>query len=111
MKCPKCQTENIENSRFCNQCATSLVPVVDKSPEGPADKLRKTAAYESPEILEDQPAEAVKAKSPFARVFDKSEVAETLRLIRKDSSSHIDEELGLSICRFAGVRALILPSL
>jgi tetratricopeptide (TPR) repeat protein len=53
--------------------------------------------------------EADLQQSPFARVFDKSEVAETLRLMRKDPSSRIDEELGLTICRFAGVRALILP--
>jgi serine/threonine protein kinase/Flp pilus assembly protein TadD len=53
--------------------------------------------------------EADLQQSPFARVFDKSEVAETLRLMRKDPSSRIDEELGMSVCRFAGVRALILP--
>ena len=33
----------------------------------------------------------------------------TLRLMREDPSSRIGEELGMSICRFAGVRALILP--
>jgi serine/threonine protein kinase/Flp pilus assembly protein TadD len=53
--------------------------------------------------------EADLQQSPFARVFDKSEVAETLQLMRKDPNSHIDETLGMSICRFAGVRALILP--
>jgi serine/threonine protein kinase/tetratricopeptide (TPR) repeat protein len=53
--------------------------------------------------------EADLQQSPFARVFDKSEVTETLRLMRKDPGSRIDEELGMSICRFAGVRALILP--
>jgi len=53
--------------------------------------------------------EADLQQSPFARVFDKSEVAETLLLMRKDPSSRVDEELGMSICRFAGVRALILP--
>jgi tetratricopeptide (TPR) repeat protein len=53
--------------------------------------------------------EADLQQSPFARIFDKSEVAETLRMMRTDPSSRIDEELGLSICRFAGVRALILP--
>lgn len=53
--------------------------------------------------------EADLQQSPFARIFDKSEVAETLRLMRKDPSSLIDEELGMGICRFAGVRALILP--
>ncbi len=53
--------------------------------------------------------EADLQQSPFARIFDKSEVAETLRLMRKDPSTRIDEELGMGICRFAGVRALILP--
>jgi tetratricopeptide (TPR) repeat protein len=53
--------------------------------------------------------EADLQQSPFARIFDKSEVTETLRLMRKEPSTRIDEELGMSICRFAGVRALILP--
>jgi tetratricopeptide (TPR) repeat protein len=53
--------------------------------------------------------EADLQQSPFARIFDKSEVTETLRLMRKDPGIRIDEELGISICRFAGVRALILP--
>jgi hypothetical protein len=52
--------------------------------------------------------EADLQQSPFARIFDRSEVTETLRLMRKDPSTRIDEELGMSICRFAGMRALIL---
>ena len=31
MKCPKCQTVNPENSRFCNHCATPLPPSRDIS--------------------------------------------------------------------------------
>jgi len=53
--------------------------------------------------------EADLQQSPFARIFDKNEASETLRLMRKDPASRIDEELGLDICRFAGVRVLIFP--
>ncbi|UCD56279.1 MAG: tetratricopeptide repeat protein, partial [Candidatus Hydrogenedentota bacterium] len=53
--------------------------------------------------------EADLQQSPFVSVFDKAQVAETLRLMRMDPSSHIDEQLGYDICRFSGVRAIILP--
>ena len=53
--------------------------------------------------------EADLQQSPYASIFDKGQVAETLRLMRKNPSSRIDEELGCDICRFSGVRALILP--
>ena len=53
--------------------------------------------------------EADLQQSPYAAIFDKGQVAETLRLMKLDPSSRIDEELGYEICRFAGVRALILP--
>lgn len=53
--------------------------------------------------------EADLQQSPYASIFDKGQVTETLRLMRKDPSSRIDEELGCDICRFSGVRALILP--
>jgi len=53
--------------------------------------------------------EADLQQSPFASVFDKAQVAETLRLMRMDPSSRIDENLGYDICRFSGVRAMILP--
>jgi serine/threonine protein kinase/tetratricopeptide (TPR) repeat protein len=53
--------------------------------------------------------EADLQQSPFASVFDKAQVAETLRLMRLDPSSRIDENLGYDICRFSGVRAMILP--
>lgn len=48
-------------------------------------------------------------QSPYVSIFDKGQVAETLRLMKVDPSSRIDEALGMDICRFAGVRALILP--
>jgi tetratricopeptide (TPR) repeat protein/predicted Ser/Thr protein kinase len=48
-------------------------------------------------------------QSPYVSIFDKGQVAETLRLMKADPSSKVDEALGMDICRFAGVRALILP--
>jgi len=53
--------------------------------------------------------EADLQQSPYARVFDRGQVADTLRLMKLNPSSHIDEKLGYDICRFAGIRALILP--
>jgi tetratricopeptide (TPR) repeat protein len=53
--------------------------------------------------------EADLQQSPYAAIFDKGQVAETLKLMRLDPSSRIDEELGTNICRFAGIRAMILP--
>jgi eukaryotic-like serine/threonine-protein kinase len=53
--------------------------------------------------------EAGLQQSPYAAVFDKGQIAETLRLMRVDPSARIDESLGCDICRFAGVRAFILP--
>jgi len=53
--------------------------------------------------------EADLQQSPYASVFDKAQVAETLRLMRMDPSSRIDENLGYDICRFSGIRAMILP--
>jgi serine/threonine protein kinase/Flp pilus assembly protein TadD len=53
--------------------------------------------------------EADLQQSPYASIFDKGQIAETLRLMRIDPSSQIDEDLGYDICRFAGVRAMILP--
>jgi serine/threonine protein kinase/Flp pilus assembly protein TadD len=53
--------------------------------------------------------EADLQQSPYARVFDKAQVAETLRLMRLDPASQIDEGLGYDLCRFSGIRAMILP--
>ena len=53
--------------------------------------------------------EAGLQQSPYASIFDKPQVAETLRLMRLDAGSRIDERLGSEICRFAGVRALLVP--
>jgi len=48
-------------------------------------------------------------QSPYASVFDKGQIAETLRLMRMEASARVDEAVGCDICRFAGVRAFILP--
>ena len=48
-------------------------------------------------------------QSPYAIIFDKPQIAETLRLMRVDPSARVDEKLGYEICRFAGVRAFVLP--
>jgi eukaryotic-like serine/threonine-protein kinase len=53
--------------------------------------------------------EADLQQSPFVSIFDKSQVTETLRLMRMDAGSLIDEQLGSEVCRFAGVRALLIP--
>ncbi len=53
--------------------------------------------------------EADLQQSPYASIYDKAQVAETLRLMRLDTGSLIDEELGYDICRFSGIRAMILP--
>jgi len=53
--------------------------------------------------------EADLQQSPYASIFDKGQVAETLKLMRLDPGSRIDEELGSDICRFSGIRAMIVP--
>ncbi len=53
--------------------------------------------------------EADLQQSPYANIFDKAQMADTLRLMRKAPTTKVDEELGCDICRFSGVRALILP--
>jgi len=53
--------------------------------------------------------EADLRQSRYAGVFDQGQVAQTLRLMRLDPSTPVDEELGRDICRFAGIRALLLP--
>jgi len=53
--------------------------------------------------------EADLQQSPYVSIFDRNQVAETLRMMRVEPSSRIDETLGIEICRFAGIRALILP--
>ncbi len=53
--------------------------------------------------------EADLQQSPYATIYDKAQVSETLRLMRLEPGSRIDEELGYDICRFSGIRAMIMP--
>jgi serine/threonine protein kinase/tetratricopeptide (TPR) repeat protein len=53
--------------------------------------------------------EAGLQQSPYAAVFDRSQIRETLRLMRLDPASRVDENLGYEVCRFGGIRAFILP--
>ncbi len=53
--------------------------------------------------------EADLQQSPYAAVMQQSQIRETLRFMRRDPLSPIDEELGRDICRFGKVRAMLLP--
>ncbi len=48
-------------------------------------------------------------QSPYAAIFQRHQVKQTLRLMRQPADSVIDEDLGRDICRFSNVRAMILP--
>jgi tetratricopeptide (TPR) repeat protein len=50
-------------------------------------------------------------QSRHVNVFDEGQVANTLKLMRREPGCPIDRETGLEICRFAGVRALLLPEI
>jgi Flp pilus assembly protein TadD len=53
--------------------------------------------------------EAGLQQSPYVAVFDKPQISETLKIMRKDPATKIDENLGYDVCHFGGVRAFILP--
>jgi len=53
--------------------------------------------------------EADLQQSDYAVVFDRPQINETLRLMRKPADSRVDEATGYDVCRFAGVRAFVLP--
>ncbi|HSL18991.1 MAG TPA: serine/threonine-protein kinase [Methylomirabilota bacterium] len=48
-------------------------------------------------------------QSPYASLYRRHQVDETLRSMRRTPDTFIDEQVGRDICRFAGIRALILP--
>ncbi len=48
-------------------------------------------------------------QSHYVTIFQQNQVKQTLRLMRQPADSFIDEDLGRDICRFSGVRAMILP--
>jgi tetratricopeptide (TPR) repeat protein len=53
--------------------------------------------------------EAGLQQSPYVAVFDKPQISETLKLMRKDPATKVDEALGYDVCQFGGVRAFVLP--
>jgi len=53
--------------------------------------------------------EADLKQSPYVTLFQRHQVEQTLRLMRRNADSEVDEELGRDVCRFSGVRAMILP--
>lgn len=48
-------------------------------------------------------------QSPYVAIFDKPQISETLKIMRKDPATRIDEDLAYDVCHFGGVRAFILP--
>ena len=48
-------------------------------------------------------------QSRHVSVFGAGQVTDTLKLMRRDAGTRVDEALGRDLCRFAGVRALLLP--
>jgi len=53
--------------------------------------------------------EADLQQSPYVSVFQQSQATAVLKLMRLDPSSPINEPLGRDICRFAGIRAMLMP--
>ncbi|MGZ5478305.1 MAG: tetratricopeptide repeat protein [Candidatus Aminicenantales bacterium] len=53
--------------------------------------------------------EAGLQQSPYVAVLDRAHINETLKIMRKDPSTKIDETLGTDVCHFGGIRAFILP--
>jgi len=50
-------------------------------------------------------------QSRHVNVFNAGQVRNTLERMRRESTSEIDLETGLEVCRFAGVRALLVPQI
>ena len=50
-------------------------------------------------------------QSRHVNVFDGGQVRNTLKYMRRDGASDIDLATGLDVCRFAGVRALLVPQI
>ena len=50
-------------------------------------------------------------QSRYVNVFDQSQLRNTLKLMRREPSAPVDAELGSEVCRFAGVRALLVPQI
>jgi serine/threonine protein kinase/Flp pilus assembly protein TadD len=53
--------------------------------------------------------EADLQQSPYVNVFQQSQADSVLKLMRLDATAPINESLGRDICRFAGIRAMLVP--
>jgi serine/threonine protein kinase/Flp pilus assembly protein TadD len=53
--------------------------------------------------------EADLQQSPYVSVFQQSQVTSVLQLMRLDPAAPVNESLGRDICRFAGIRAMLVP--
>ncbi len=50
-------------------------------------------------------------QSRHINVFDSGQLRNTLKFMRREASSEVDLATGLEVCRFAGVRALLMPQI
>jgi tetratricopeptide (TPR) repeat protein/tRNA A-37 threonylcarbamoyl transferase component Bud32 len=50
-------------------------------------------------------------QSRHVNVFDAGQVRNTLKMMRRDQNATVDLDTGLEMCRFAGVRALLVPQI
>ncbi len=50
-------------------------------------------------------------QSRHVNVFDEGQVGNTLKFMRREPGVPVDLETGLEVCRFAGVRALLVPQI
>lgn len=97
MECPKCQTDNPEESKFCNECATPLPGIQDaihtKTLETPSDKLTRGYTFaDRYEIIEELGqggmgrvfrVEDVKAKEEIAIKVIKPEISTDKKTIER----------------------------
>ena len=76
MKCPNCQTENLEDSRFCSQCAAAFDTAADEPAEDAKAKSRDT--------LQDEFSEATRTIETVTRSLAKGTIiAEKYRIVEK----------------------------
>lgn len=97
IECPKCQTDNPEESKFCNECATPLPGIQDaihtKTLETPSDKLTRGYTFaDRYEIIEELGqggmgrvfrVEDVKAKEEIAIKVIKPEISTDKKTIER----------------------------
>ncbi len=59
----------------------------------------------------DKALEVKLAESPFLSLFSQGSVRETLRMMRHDPNERVTPELGIEICKRAGLKALVVPEI